>query len=191
MRRCRGLSLMELLVSLAISALLLTATMTATVASFRAYGDAVEQAGTQVSVRMVTQRLLALIRTSSEHGPLLPDAAADPPVTISGDTISSNYLELIDTDGNFLRVEYRTDDHELWLIRDPGLESESAQPIIAGVTNAVFQLKRRLNDEGLYVLERATVDLTVAPDEDATLALENGPAQAVRMITSTMPRKLE
>ena len=190
-RRCRGLSILELLLALAITAVLLTATAVAIAASFRAYGDAVEQAGAQVATRMVTQRLLGLIRSSTAHGPLEPDAGAEPPITLDGQTITSDHIELIDPLGRVLRCEYRADDEELWLIMDPGTEDEQAQPLIAGVTAATFMLRRWLNDDGLWELERATVDMTVQPDEDATLALENGPAQAIRVITSTKPRKLE
>lgn len=190
-RRCRGLSILELLLALAITALLLTATAAAIAASFRAYGDAVEQAGTQVAVRMITNRLLGLIRTSTAHGPLEPDAAASPPITLAGQTITSNHIELLDPHGRILRCEYRAEDEELWLIMDPGEDSEQAQPLIGGVTNACFRLRRWLNDDGLWELERATLEVTVQPDEDATLALENGPAQAVRVIASTTPRKLE
>ena len=190
-RRRRGLSILELLLALAITSMLLTATAAALAASFRAYGDAVEQASTQVAVRMVTQRLLGLTRTSTAHGPLEADAVAVPPVTLAGDTITSNYVELLDPRGRILRCEYRADDEELWLVMNPGDTDEQAQPLISGVTAAQFLLRRRLNDEELWELERCTIDLTVQPDEDTTLALENGPAQAIRVVASTMPRKLE
>lgn len=190
-RRRRGLSILELLLALAITAMLLTATAAALAASFRAYGDAVEQASTQVAVRMISQRLLGLLRTSTAHGPLAPDIGADPPITLDGQNITSNYVELIDPNGRVLRCEYRADDEELWLIMDPGETDEQAQPLISGVTAAEFVLRRWLNDDGLWELERCTIDMTVQPDEDATLALENGPAQAVRLVASTMPRKLE
>ncbi len=136
--RCRGLSMIEMVVSMAISLMLLTATTGAMVASFKAYGDAVEQASTQVAVRMVTQRLLALVRTSTAHGPLDAGGGA----TINGDTITSPFIELIDPNGDIVRCEYRQDDQELWLIRDPGGGNELAQPLLAGVTAATFSLRR-------------------------------------------------
>ncbi len=185
-QRIRGLSLTEMLVSLAISAMLLVAIMGATVASFKAYGDAVEQASTQVATRMVVNRLLMLIRTSTAHGPLQAETGA----TLNGNTITSDHLELIDPNGDIIRCEYRADDDELWLILNPGT-GEPAQPLLTDVTAAGFSLLRRQNDEGLWILERASLDMTVQPDEDQTLSLENGPAQAVRVIASTMPRKLE
>jgi hypothetical protein len=190
-RRAAGLSIVELLVALTITALLLTATMLAIDASFRAYADAAEQASTQAATRMVTNRLLTLIRTSTAHGPLAADAASNPPVTISGDIITSHYMELLDPNDNIVRIEYRSATQELWLIRDPGTADALAQPLLAGVTNASFVAKRRKDSSGVYVLERGTFDLTVQPDNDATLALENGRPQQIRIIASTKPRKLE
>jgi prepilin-type N-terminal cleavage/methylation domain-containing protein len=190
-RRHHGLSLIELLVALPIVAMLLTATAVAIDASFKAYASAAEQASTQAATRMVTHRLLTMLRTSTAHGPLLPDGSATPPVTLVGDTIYSSYIELLDPNGDIIRVEYRAADQELWMIRDPGTPSAVAQPIIGGVTNAQFLLNRRYNNEGLLVLNRGIIDFTVQPGADATLSIEHGPPVPVRMIASTMPRKIE
>lgn len=188
----RGLSLVEMLAALAISALLLTATMVALDASFMAYADASEQASTQAATRMISHRLVMLIRTSTAHGPLEGDASATPPVTIQGNTVTSNFIELIDQNDSIVRIEYRVDEQQLWLLTTPaGGGATQSNPLIGGVTNCTFTSLRRINDEGLLVLERATMDLTVEPDADATLALENGRKTPVRVIASTMPRRLE
>lgn len=189
--RRRGVSLVELLLALAITAMLLTATMVALDASFRAYADAAEQAAVQTTSRMVTHRLLSLVRTSTAHGPLEPDAASDPPVTLAGDLIQSHYLELLDPRGDIIRIEYRSDPRQLWLIRNPGAAGEVAQPVADGVLAAAFTARRRRNDDNLWVLERATVDLTIEASEDNTLAVENGQTPPIRIIGSTMPRKLD
>ena len=68
-RRHRGLSLVEMLISLAITGLLLAATMVALDVSFRAYADAAEQASSQAASRMIVNRLITMIRTSTAHGP--------------------------------------------------------------------------------------------------------------------------
>ncbi len=189
--RCQGLSLIELLLALAISALLLTATMLAIDASFVAYGSAAEQASTQSAARMVKHRMLQLIRTSTAHGPLLPDPGSNPPAVLVGNTITSPYMEMIDSQQNLVRVEYRPDTDELWLIFTPPGGPATEQPILGGVTAATFTLNRRTDEQGLLVLDRATIDMTFEPTDDNTLAIENGPAQSVRVIASTMPRKLE
>ena len=189
--RHRGLSLIEMLLALAISAMLLTATMVALDASFKAYADAAEQASSQTATRMITQRLITMIRTSTAHGPLEPDGLSTPPVTLSGETVSSHYLELMDSNGQLTRIEYRADSDELWLITTPASGTAIEQPLIGGVTACTFQCLRRTNDDGLLVLHRATIDFTVVPGEDATLTLENGAAVPIRVIASTMPRRVE
>lgn len=190
-RRHRGLSLPELLISLAISAALLVATMVAVDASFRAYNQAAKQASTQAAGRMVINRLVTLIRTSTAHGPLLPDGLANPPVTLNGNMITSNFIEFLSPNNDVIRVEYRAANQQLWLITTPaGGGTAQPQPILGGVTNAQFFASRRLNDQGLWVLERGTVDLTVEPDGDATLSAGHGTSQPIRMIASTKPRKI-
>ena len=189
---CRGLSLVELLIALAVTSLLLTATMVAINASFIAYASAAEQASTQAATRMVIHRLLTLVRTSTAHGPL----TAEPGATLNGNTITSDFLVILDPNDQYMRIEYRADDQELWiLIDDNGNftfdEGETAQPLLSGVSNAVFTAVRRLDSQGVWVLDRASTDLTVAPAEDNTLDVESGPSEPVRMIGSTMPRKLD
>lgn len=191
-RRVHGFSLVEMLISLAITAVLLTATMVAIDASFRSYATAAELASTQASSRLVTHRLIKLVRTSTAHGPLLPDLTSNPPITLSGNTIESWYLELIDPEGQLVRVEHRRDKQELWVIihnSDGGVTLE--QPILAGVTEAKFYAHRRRDRDGVWVLERGSIDLTIEPGRDSTLAIENGSNAPVRVIASTMPRKLD
>jgi len=187
-RQCRrrGLTIIEMLVALPIIALLMAATMVAINTSFMAYADAAEQASTHAATRMVTHRLLTLVRTSTAHGPLETEAG----VTLEGSTITSPFIELIDTKGRLIRVEYRSASAEIWLVETVG-ETVNEQPLIGGVTSASFYLSRRLNEDDLWVLERGTMDITVLPDNDNTLAIESGHTEPIRMIASTMPRKIE
>ena len=200
--RDRGLSLIELLLSLAISAMLLTATMVALDVSFRAYADAAEQASTQAATRMVTNRMLTLMRTSTEYGPLedtdLDSAHPDNPfdfnlvATVNGDVITSNFINMFDSNNNDVFVAYDdTLDMLVLSIDPPGAVGPQTQPILGGVTNVQFSSARRLDDDGLWVLSRGTMDITVQPDTDTTLAIENGNAPPIRVIGSTMPRKVE
>ncbi|MEX0774863.1 MAG: prepilin-type N-terminal cleavage/methylation domain-containing protein [Phycisphaeraceae bacterium] len=189
----RGLSLVEALVSLVIVAMLLTATMVATDASFHAYANAAEQASSQAATRMVTNRLLMLLRTSTAHGPLLPDATTTPAVTLSGDLLTGPYLEMIDPSNKLVRIEYHTDAKELWMTRSNLDGSNSvSQPLMGGVTAASFMCRRRRNDLGVWILDRGTMDLTVQPGGDTTLELETAAeSEPIRVIASTMPRKLQ
>ncbi len=198
-RRCfRGFSLVELIIALTITAMLLTATMVAIDASFQAYAAAAESASTQTTTRLVTHRLLSLVRTSTAHGPLLPEAEYTdgegvtwPEVTLSGDTISSYYLELIDSKGDLIRIEHRAASEELWVTRTPfNGTAEPAQPLMGGVKSATFFAKRRYDADGILVLERASIDLTVEADDDNSLELETASNSEIRVVASTMPRRL-
>ena len=186
--RHQGLSLVELLIALSISAVLLTATMVATDACFRSYASAAESASAQSGTRMVTHRLLAMIRTSTAHGPMKADAGVDPPVVQNGNLLSSNHIELIDSQDRDIYVEYRSDVEQLWVI----IDDKDEHPLLGGVTSCVFTLKPRVDRDGTLVLERATMMLTVVPDADATLAIERaGGGHAINVIASTMPRRLD
>ena len=180
------------MIALAITSVLLTATMVAINASFIAYASAAEQASTQAATRMVMHRLLTLVRTSTAHGPL----DVEPGATLEGNLITSDFLVILDPNDQYLRIEYRADDQQLWILIDDNRnfafdEGETEQPLLSGVTNAVFTAVRRLNEDDVWVLDRASVDLTVVPADDNTLDVESGPAEPVRMIGSTMPRKLD
>lgn len=187
-RRSLGLSLVEMLISLAVTAMLLTATMVAIDASFKAYAAAAESASTQTSTRLVTYRLLSLMRTSTAHGPLQPTTG----VTLSGTTLTSKYIELLDPDGNLVRLDYDSADEMLYVTVTPFRASTATrQPLLGGVTQCEFKLIRRLDKDGVWILERGTINFTVEPDEDASLAIEGDAAAPIRVVASTMPRKLE
>lgn len=195
----KAFSLVEMLIALAITSMLLTATMVAVDASFQAYAAAAESASTQTVTRLVTHRVLTLIRTSTAHGPLQPEAAYAegginyPAVTLSDDTITSHYIELIDSKGDLLRIEYREPLQQLWVTRTPfnGV-AQPAQPLLGGVTAAQFFCKRRTDDSGVLVLERGSIDLTIVADDDNSLELEDAAARApIRVVASTMPRRID
>ncbi len=201
-RRASGLSLVELLIALAISAMLMAATMVAIDASFKAYAAAAETASTQTATRMVVNRALTLLRTSTAHGPLtLGEAqAVDSAATLSGDTITSNYIDLIDTQGRYLRIQYDATDETINLLYDENGDfdfddvaagDDKSVPLLGGVTAANFHTLRREDAYGVLVLERGAMDFTVEPDADATLAIESEDSPPIRVIASTMPRRIE
>ncbi|MEM1107921.1 MAG: prepilin-type N-terminal cleavage/methylation domain-containing protein [Planctomycetota bacterium] len=191
-RRVRGLSLIEMLVALAISSALLTATAVAIDTSFKSYAIAAESASTQTSTRMVINRLLTLIRTNEAHGPLLvADADAGETVSISGDILTSSYIELIDGNRDTIKISYDATNQELILTRAPfSGATPTTQPILGGVTACTFNLARRLTNDGIYVLERGSINFTVQADDDASLDLEDGDVPPVTVIASTKPRRL-
>jgi len=181
--------------------MLLTATMVALDVSFKAYADAAEQAGTQAATRMVTNRLMTLMRTSTAHGPLLitnlgptdPDNPFTFPLvsTINGNLVTGNYIRLFDPNNNDVQVAYDVNQNMLFLSITPPGQATQVQPLLGGVTNAQFSSVRRLDDDGLWVLNRGTMDITALSDANATLAIENGNAPPIRVIASTKPRKID
>ncbi len=195
LRRQAGLSIVELMIALAISAALLTATVVATNVSFMAYSNAAEQATTQAATRMVVNRLLTLIRTSTAHGPLQPNGAAVPPVTLNGNTLSSNFISLLATNGDILTITYDAPNQQLTLTTQPaGGGAVQTQPFMGSVNAAQFSLERRMNDDGLFVLDRGTLDITVTPDAATATTLElnsASPGTPIRIIASTRPRKID
>ena len=193
-RRSRaGISLVELLISLSITAMLLTAVMVALDASFQAYASAAESASTQTTTRLVVHRTLTLVRTSTAHGPLAPDGSTTPPVTLAGtSTITSHYMDLVDPKGDLIRLEYRADEEMLYVSVTPyGGSVTTTEPLLGGVSACSFTLTRRLDNDGVWVLERGSLDFTVEPDMDTSLAIEGDATPPVRVIASTMPRKLD
>lgn len=184
-----------MIVSLAITAMLLAATMVAIDASFRAYAAAAETSSRQTSTRLVVHRLIGLVRTSTAHGPLEVSSDAQWPVTQAtpgGNTLKSDYIELIDANGNFVRIEYRADEKELWVVTEPyNSTSVTKQPLLGGVTQCQFHVHRRLDSHGVWVLERGSITMKVERDQDQTLAVESGQDTPIHVIASTMPRKLK
>ena len=192
--RARGLSLIELLISVAITAMLLTATMVAIDASFKAYASAAESASTQTTTRLTVHRLLTLIRTSTAHGPL----TTGPKVSLSdshNDTLVSPFIELIDTKERYVRIEFRNPDEsglgELWITTGPaGTSERHTRRLLGGVEKAEFFLHRRTDEDGVQVLQRASANITIQPDDDSTLSIEDGQTAPIQVVASTQPRRL-
>ncbi|MEL7087181.1 MAG: prepilin-type N-terminal cleavage/methylation domain-containing protein [Planctomycetota bacterium] len=184
----RGLSLIEMIVALAISAMLLTATAVAIDTSFTAYAIAAESASTQTSTRMVVNRLLTMVRTSTAHGPI--DADSSQGITENNDVITSPELTLVNPDGEMITILWDSDTQELRLRRDPGTGTITEQPILGGVSACTFTLQRRRDNSDFFVIERASIDFTVEPDDDASLDIEVANIPPVRVIASTKARRV-
>lgn len=199
---------MELLIALAIISSLLTATGVAIDVSFRAYAIATQSASTQSSSRLLTNRLLTNIRNAISHVPLDVTAQdqADGAVLVTDTLIESPFIGFIDRNGDTVRLTYfdantpvpsgpdadsTPGPNELWMRREPASGATIIeQPVLKGVTQCNFSMQRGRDGDGIFVLRRATFDFTVEAGDDSTLQLEAGNVPPVRVIASTMPRRL-
>jgi prepilin-type N-terminal cleavage/methylation domain-containing protein len=178
----RGFNLIELLIALAISSALLTATMVALDASFTAYQATTEYASTHTIGRLSIQRLLTLIRTGREFGPF--------PLNPHSTIVESDYIEFLDESGNLLVIEWRPDEEALYVQANGSdyllLEGVLAQfdPDDPDVQIPPFTLEY----ERGRTLYRATVDLLIKPDDNMDVEIEGNYADTIHIVASAMPR---
>jgi prepilin-type N-terminal cleavage/methylation domain-containing protein len=195
----RGFSLVEVLVALAITGTLLTATLAALDASFKSYKSTTEGASTNVITRMVMHRMMTMIRTGSEFGPY-PVDVLDP----AQNPINSTFIEFVSFDDaatarrQVIRVERRdpttaaNGPFELWFIQvdfTNGVEvSREERPLLTGVQQVRFELEYDVGPR----LRTATVDLTVRPNDfqDARMAGDLD-TPSIRLVSSVSPRRLD
>lgn len=188
-RARRGFNLVELLIALAISAALLAATMVALDASFRAYQATTEVASTHTISRLAMHRMQALIRTGQEFGPF----PADPTISV----IESDFIEFTTVNGDIMAIEFVADDEALYLVMDPGDPDEERFLLLEGVVPQPdpdeptehlppFTLEYELGRK----LYRATIDLTVVPDDNMNVDLDGNSTDQLRLVASAMPRSI-
>jgi prepilin-type N-terminal cleavage/methylation domain-containing protein len=181
-RAPHGLTLVELLIALAITATLLVAMLMALRAAFRGYQASVEQSSTQMTGRVVAQRILGLVRTGAAFGPL-PDDPRDR--FVQGDSLAIT----LDTGET---VTLRLDRAAETLFVRAGLGDE--RTLLSGVRGPV-------DDEGAargaFTLEfekgtsllRASFDLTVESDSETQLTLEGDEVTPLRIVGTASPRR--
>ena len=184
----RGFNLIEMLIALAITATLLSAVMVALHASFMAYQSTTELASTHTIARLVMHRMLALIRTGQEFGPF--------PINPQDSIITSNEIEFLTPAGNLVRLEWFADsdathpqENALYAVINNGdpyilLEGVVQQPDGAGGQTLPFTLEYELG----RTLHRATIDITLVPDDNMSVNIDGDNQQQIRLVASAMPR---
>ncbi len=186
--RHRGFSLLELLVALAISAILLTAAMVALDASFRAYRRTTEEASTHTISRLAMHRLLAMIRTGVDFGPL--------PANPLDEVVESDFLEVLTPDGRWVVFRWDGDGQRLLI----AVDNENGEPgenrVLLGGVEPQFHpdgtpiAPFRLTYEDGWKLRLVTIDLSIAPDDDRSAAISSEPVPSIRLVGSASPRSL-
>lgn len=194
-----GFSLIEMMVALAISAALLTASLAALDTSFKSYQQTSETASTHVVTRIVTHRVLTMIRTGREFAPYpidVLDQTQNPMFTntiefVSAEDEATNFREVtrifaeLDpdaTDGS-QRLMLTLDE-----FTDGVLTSSETRPLLRGVLDATFTLEYDIGPQ----LRRATMDLTVEASDIGDAGLDtNWDTPSLRLVASASPRRLQ
>jgi hypothetical protein len=176
-----GFNTIELLVALAISALLLTATLVALHASYIAYQRTARAASTHTISRLAMERMLTLIRTGVDFGPR--------PANPNDEIWESNLIEIIAQNGDGIIVEWVEAEEALYIrLFDPvsGMITASHM-LLEGVVahgGPPFTLEY---DRGRH-LTRATIDLAVVPDPTQRTTIEGNESNLIRLVATAMPR---
>jgi len=198
-----GYTLVEMLLALVIAAVLGVAIAAATSASFHAYGTSMSEATMQNSGRMVMQRVMSLIRTSTLHDAHDPDNAS---VSLLPPASSAHPLRTVG-------IRFQTPEgqvHQIWWQPNDAYDGERVGDVMIAVDGGdpetligrataqqtggdepyIFTLASRDAPQGL-VLIRATLDLQLEPDPAGAMPIEEavGRTDALRLVASTVPRK--
>ena len=183
----RGFNLIEMLIALTITATLLVAVMVALHASFMAYQSTTELASTHTIARLVMHRMLALIRTGQDFGPY--------PSNPQDSIVFSNEIEFFTPAGNLVVIEWiETADpthpqpNALYAVINGGTPQLMLEGVVqidgAGMQITPFTLVYELGRK----LHRATIDLTIVPDDNMSVAIDGVNQQKIRLVASAMPR---
>lgn len=187
----RGFNLIEMLISLAITAVIMVATMVAIRASFMAYQSTTEVASTNSIARLAMHRMLAMIRTGQDFLGPYPD---DPNDLL----LESTYIELVtpEPDNDQIRIEWiETPDasHPVGNALYASINGGNPDAILEGVIATVdgggnpivpFTLEYVAGRQ----LAQVTIDLTIVPDDNMSVTLDGQNTATIRLIASTKPR---
>lgn len=189
----RAFSIAEMLIALAITSALLTATLAALDASFKSYKVTNESASTNVVARIVMQRVTAMIRVGDEFGPYPVNPITTP--IIESDRIEFvSFREPSTSTERVTTLERRAADGDegpwqLWYVETTFVDgiwsSEDEAPLLTGLTELSFTLEYDVGPR----LRRATIDMVIKPDDlqDVALAADLE-TPTIRLIASASPR---
>lgn len=174
----RGFTSVELLISLAITSLLLTGLFGGLVASVNAYSRSSADGVNRLTSRLLIERIALLVRTGTSFGPM--------PASATINEIQSDYLEITTPSGQLVTITWDSVLETLEMDVDG-----TSSTVLGGVTQDIggplitpFLLQY---ENGLSV-QRVTINLAVVPDESYKTAMDNSEGEIVRLTTSVMPR---
>jgi hypothetical protein len=133
-------------------------------------------------------RMLALIRTGKDFGPP-PNSPLEP-------VIASDYIEFQASNGQLVKLQWDENENALFvIITDPTTLTEiSNNVLLEGVMpqydpNTGDRIKPfTLEYYKGFNLYRATIDMTVVPDDNMSVELDGNNQEVIRLVASAMPR---
>jgi prepilin-type N-terminal cleavage/methylation domain-containing protein len=183
----RGVGLVELLIALAISALLLTATAVAVDASFKAYANNQEESSLLQQGRMALNRLVTSIRTSDTHAPTDPKLLTN---FKNGAKVTGSAIAMFQEDGT--NIIYRYDAAKQQLIAEVnGKPYILARGVLAfQVTMEPMRSEDALRTGSSYdLLRRANILITIHTTDQTAQASETTGKHPVTLSVSVSPRR--
>jgi prepilin-type N-terminal cleavage/methylation domain-containing protein len=183
----RGVGLIELLLALAISALLLTATAVAVDASFKAYANNQEESSLLQQARMALNKVVTSIRTSDTHAPTNPTLLVD---FREGLKVTGTAIGMLQEDGT--DIVYRHDAVKKQLIADVnGKSFIAARGVEAfAVTMEPMRSQEALRTGGGYdLLRRANILITIRTTSETAQSSETTGKHPVTLSVSVTPRR--
>ena len=185
--RRRGVGLVELLITLAITAALLTATAMAVNGAISAYSINAAQSDTMHRSRIALERLSTYIRTSTAHSPFDETLATQ---FAGGTTVTDTGISLFDT--NDVELSFRFDESAGHLLVT---ENGREHVLLRGVQQFNVSMEPMRSASSIKAggghdqLRRATLTLTVAFDGATTGVRARDAAETVTLSTAVVPRK--
>jgi hypothetical protein len=185
--RRRGIGLAELLISLSISAALLTAVAVAIDASFKAYSINQEQSDLMQRARLAVHRITTMIRQTKEHAPENGGLAND---FSTGATVTDSGIDMMDLNDNEVTYSYDKGNKRLLAI-----VNNKKFTLASGVEDFQVRMEPMRSAEsirtggGWDLLKRATVLITVRTTSATATKGEGVDKQTVTLSASVMPRR--
>jgi len=173
----KGFTLPEILVALAISALLLAGLFGSLHWTVDAYRRSAAEGVNRLTARLLVERIALLVRTGVSFGPL-PSIATE-------DEVESNVLEITTASGQEIEIEWDSVSELLTMTVD-GVSATVLGGVVqttGGATITPFLLQY----ENGTTLQRVTINLAVDPDPEQATSMDGGD-ETIRLTTSVMPR---
>ena len=176
----RGFTIIELLIGLAITALLMTGLFAAIYSSVDAYSRCSAEGVNRLTSRLLVQRIALIVRTGVSFGPL--------PSVSTEDLVESDTIEITTSSGQEVIITWDSASESLIMDVDGTIST-----VLGGVTQDVDGTPITpflLQYENGITLRRVTINLVVIPDPEHHTAMDDiDSTGTVRLTASVMPRK--